>query len=321
VTQVASAAPAAADETMTPARLPDVAATATETVAPPTAAPVNTALIITATATVATGDESQTAAGAAAPAQTSAVTATTAGPAVPSAGADSADVRPEPAVTAPVGNGTLTPAPGAATTSTPVATTKAPLTVTGAVTASPVVPATVAPAAVESVVTVTTTVTATAASTVTAAAPVAATATATMTVPVVAADTTVTMTPVPVGPPTGEPVTAATLQQRWRWLESRYEGDILITPPASARYWLEWMDNGRMEIVADCNQGIGRYELAGADVTVTFIGMTMAACDDDSLGDLFVGDLRTVVGATMRGGQLVLELQNEAGQMLFVPAN
>jgi hypothetical protein len=47
----------------------------------------------------------------------------------------------------------------------------------------------------------------------------------------------------------------------------------------------------------------------------------MAACDDDSLGDLFVGDLRTVVGATMRGGQLVLELQNEAGQMLFVPAN
>ena len=63
------------------------------------------------------------------------------------------------------------------------------------------------------------------------------------------------------------------------------------------------------------------HELAGADVTVTFIGMTMAACDDDSLGDLFVGDLRTVVGATLRDGQLVLELQNEAGQMIFVPAD
>jgi heat shock protein HslJ len=344
VTQVASAAPAAADETMTPARLPDVTATTTETVAPPTGTPETvtpeaTIPVTTAPATTATNVESQATAAVAAPAETISLTATVAGPVVTAASEATTSAQPEPTAAATVRDGTLTPAPAATTTSTPVATTRTPLTGTSTVTASPVVPATVAPTAVESVATVTATAPATApvaataavtatvpatvTDTVTSIVPVTVTATMTdtMTDTVVAEAAVVTGTPVPVDPPAGEPVTAATLEQRWRWLESRYEGDILITPPAGARYWLEWMDNGRMEIVADCNRGIGRYELAGADVTVTFIGMTMAACDDDSLGDLFVGDLRTVVGATLRDGQLVLELQNEAGQMIFVPAD
>lgn len=86
---------------------------------------------------------------------------------------------------------------------------------------------------------------------------------------------------------------------------------------ASDRYTLQFMDDGRVVVRADCNRGSGRYTAdANGTLTLTPIALTKMGCPAGSLDKVFVRDLGEVSGYRFEGEMLRLALRS-GGSMTF----
>jgi heat shock protein HslJ len=90
---------------------------------------------------------------------------------------------------------------------------------------------------------------------------------------------------------------------------------VAVTEPA--RYRVEFRDNGRIAVRADCNACVGQYSLDSPRLHIGELACTRVACPSDSLDDRYLGALEaaTTVGfedgaLTIRGGAGALKFAN-----------
>lgn len=103
----------------------------------------------------------------------------------------------------------------------------------------------------------------------------------------------------------------------WRWVELRGSEPIEVSHPN--RYTIEFGADAGYAFRADCNTGGGSYETHGAQLRLGEGRTTLAACPPGSLGPRFTRLLADVVGYSVHGEELWLELGGDVGPMVFQP--
>jgi heat shock protein HslJ len=107
----------------------------------------------------------------------------------------------------------------------------------------------------------------------------------------------------------------------WQWI--RFEdasglNNIEVENPSS--YTIEFLEDGTYVLKNDCNSGGGSYTADDATLTINPGITTLAACGEESLDQQFSQDLFAVVTYVLADGELYLNLQMDAGNMVFAPA-
>lgn len=86
--------------------------------------------------------------------------------------------------------------------------------------------------------------------------------------------------------------------------------------PPNQTYNIQFSDDGRVNIKADCNTCFGGYETRGDTITIgPALGCTRAACGPTSLFDEYVAAVSSVTRFARQGD--VLELEYAGGTMSF----
>jgi len=103
----------------------------------------------------------------------------------------------------------------------------------------------------------------------------------------------------------------------WKWMRLDFMNDTTQLVDDPGKYTLQFLADGTVAGTADCNNYSGSYLVQGSSLQI-FIGpMTRAACPPGSLSDEYIqrlGEVRTFV---FDGGDLVLNLMMDTGNMVF----
>jgi heat shock protein HslJ len=104
----------------------------------------------------------------------------------------------------------------------------------------------------------------------------------------------------------------------WQWaalVENQPAAQSVVPDPEN--YTLLLNADGTLSIQADCNMVGGSYTVDGDSLTLELGPSTMAYCGEQSLDTMFLELLTNVESYTIESDQLVLSLQNDAGEMTF----
>ena len=106
---------------------------------------------------------------------------------------------------------------------------------------------------------------------------------------------------------------------QWQWAElTETEPASQSVVPAPQNYVLVLNDDGSANIKADCNQLQWTYTLDGTSLTFNTLGpSTLAFCGEESLDQQFLDLLGKGGTVSLEEGRLVLELNENAGRMIF----
>jgi heat shock protein HslJ len=106
---------------------------------------------------------------------------------------------------------------------------------------------------------------------------------------------------------------------QWQWAElTETEPASQSVVPDPENYVLVLNADGSANLKADCNQVQWTYTLEGTSLTFNTLGpSTLAYCGDDSLDQLFLSKLGMGGTVGVENGRLVLELNENAGRMVF----
>ena len=113
-----------------------------------------------------------------------------------------------------------------------------------------------------------------------------------------------------------EPPAASLVGIRWHWLGSTI-GSVDVEVADPHRYTLLLNADGGAEILLDCNQGRGSYQVEGEALRFGPIMTTRMACPEDSRDFEFGQQLDGVTAFSMDGGALELRLNSEGDVMRF----
>jgi len=104
----------------------------------------------------------------------------------------------------------------------------------------------------------------------------------------------------------------------WHWMAlSENEPPTRLVVPNPENYTLTLKSDGTLSIQADCNMVSGTYTLTGNSLTIELGASTMAFCGEQSLDQEFLQTLDLVENYNIENGQLVLNLENNTGEMTF----
>jgi heat shock protein HslJ len=104
------------------------------------------------------------------------------------------------------------------------------------------------------------------------------------------------------------------LGKTWLWQKTEFNSgkDIPVLAPAS--YTLQFLANGKINIMADCNSGGSYVVTNNVDLTIRVETLTRAMCPPESLSEEYVKELNDTGSYTIeRNGELVLALKSGAG--------
>jgi heat shock protein HslJ len=104
----------------------------------------------------------------------------------------------------------------------------------------------------------------------------------------------------------------------WQWVQSVYEGDMVVLANDPTRYTITFNDDGSVQAQIDCNQGRGTYTVDGSNLTFGAITSTRMACPSDSQDGVFAADLAAVTSYMFADGNLHLTTSTD-GVMEFAP--
>ncbi len=106
---------------------------------------------------------------------------------------------------------------------------------------------------------------------------------------------------------------------QWQWAElTETEPASQSVVPDPENYVVVLNADGTASLKADCNQVQWTYTLDGTSLTFNTLGpSTLAFCGDDSLDQLFLSKLGMGGTVSVEDGRLVLELNENAGRMVF----
>jgi heat shock protein HslJ len=116
------------------------------------------------------------------------------------------------------------------------------------------------------------------------------------------------------GASTPAPAGSDLLGKTWLWQKTEFNSgkDIPVLAPAS--YTLQFLANGKINIMADCNSGGSYVVTNNVDLTIRVETLTRAMCPPESLSEEYVKELNDTGSYTIeRNGELVLALKSGAG--------
>ena len=105
----------------------------------------------------------------------------------------------------------------------------------------------------------------------------------------------------------------------WMWTQFVENNDTVIRPNMPVNYTLEFLPDGQVSILADCNQVNGTYTVQGSRIDIELGASTMAACPEDSLSDRFLGLLGDAVIYFREAEYLYLDIMMDVGTMQVLP--
>jgi heat shock protein HslJ len=102
----------------------------------------------------------------------------------------------------------------------------------------------------------------------------------------------------------------------WQWTESTISEPTTIPDPSL--YTVTFAEDGTFSAKVDCNQAAGGFTTtAEGGITITPGPMTMAACAEGSLSDVYIAGLGGATTYTVSDTELVLT--TATGTMTFAP--
>ena len=111
----------------------------------------------------------------------------------------------------------------------------------------------------------------------------------------------------------------AILGIQWQWAElTETEPASQSVVPDPENYVMVLNADGTVSLKADCNMVQWTYTVEGDSLTFNTLGpSTMAFCGEDSLDQLFLSKLGMGGTYSVEDGRLALELNENAGRMVF----
>jgi heat shock protein HslJ len=103
----------------------------------------------------------------------------------------------------------------------------------------------------------------------------------------------------------------------WYWRRTSMNDDAQFVPNDPRRYTVQFVEGGRLAVLADCNRGTGTYTLEGRTIEISRLATTRMACPAGSLDARFLGGLNEVSSYSVQAGILLLELKHHSGTMRF----
>jgi heat shock protein HslJ len=104
----------------------------------------------------------------------------------------------------------------------------------------------------------------------------------------------------------------------WEWVEFEGGDGSRVVAVDPRRYTLEFLDDGAVEVQADCNGGSGEAKVDGAMIELS-VATTLIGCPDDSQASDFLRYLDEANTFVIKDGMLALALPADAGIALFRP--
>lgn len=92
-------------------------------------------------------------------------------------------------------------------------------------------------------------------------------------------------------------------------------GGNIVAISNPERYTVEFTDDGRVNIRADCNRCNGAYEASGSQLTIGPLGCTRAFCGPDSFFNEYVAALESASSYARSGNELAISYSG--GTMRF----
>jgi heat shock protein HslJ len=105
----------------------------------------------------------------------------------------------------------------------------------------------------------------------------------------------------------------------WNLAEIQYMNDTTKTPDDPARYTVEFLPDGTVNIKADCNNAGGEYTISGSSLNISITHTTRAACPPDSLSEEFLENLRIAASYQFEGNDLYIATQMDVAILKFTP--
>lgn len=122
----------------------------------------------------------------------------------------------------------------------------------------------------------------------------------------------------PPSRPAGQTVEMrAIVYGEWHWVLTRYGNDTEARPNQPERFTLRFAPDGSIRARVDCNSAGGKYRLEGNQLAIELTYSTLAACETESLAQVFQQNLAAAATYFMRNGQLFLDLKYDTGTMEF----
>ncbi len=103
----------------------------------------------------------------------------------------------------------------------------------------------------------------------------------------------------------------------WQWVQTLYNDDRRSVPPKPANFTVQFLENGRVNVKADCNLKGGVYSRDGKRLSIEITHSTMAACEEGSLEEQFVRDLTAGDLFFLKEGDLYIDLKYDTGTMKY----
>jgi heat shock protein HslJ len=107
----------------------------------------------------------------------------------------------------------------------------------------------------------------------------------------------------------------------WQWVQTLYNNDTKTAPAKPENYTVQFLEDGKLKVKADCNLKGGTYSTEGKKLSITITHSTMAACETGSLEDRFVRDLAAGTIFFLQDGYLYLDMKYDTGTMKFSKRN
>ena len=105
----------------------------------------------------------------------------------------------------------------------------------------------------------------------------------------------------------------------WMWTEyTNPSQQFNVDQPEN--YTLHFLEDGTVQIKADCNNGSGKYTVDGSSIQIEVGAMTLAACPPESRSDDFIKYLGSAAIYFFQDGNLYIDLMADGGTMAFTPA-
>ncbi len=126
--------------------------------------------------------------------------------------------------------------------------------------------------------------------------------------------------PPQVQPPVSPPITRGLPGTSWRLVQFQSSDDSIGTkiPPNPEKYVLTFASDGSLSAQLDCNRLAGKWEAqpsspTGGGLTISGGAMTRALCQPGAMDSTIARDMGYIRSYTIRGTQLHLALQADAG--------
>ena len=122
------------------------------------------------------------------------------------------------------------------------------------------------------------------------------------------------LVPAAEGKTGGKPEITGTV---WQWVQTLYNDDRKNVPDKPENYTIQFLEDGRINVKADCNLKGGTYSVSPEEkhLSIDITHSTMAACPEGSREDEFVRGLSGAAMYFIKDGDLYIDLKYDSGTM------